>query len=84
MNRSRHAYQAAIRDGYPAEFDAAPAEFRTMLSPRSRSTMHYELSARRRGAFTLREVYLRVRSRLGLWQRYLDYPRRPRSTSIPT
>ncbi len=74
MNRAAHTYQAAIRDGYPAEFDAAPADFRTALSPTSRSTMHYDFSARRRGAFMLREVYVQVHSRLGFWVRYLTYP----------
>ncbi len=36
--------------------------------------MHYQLEARRRGAFRMEAVYLRVSSRLGLWQRYLTYP----------
>ena len=35
-----------------------------------------QLQAARRGAFTLDQVHLRVRSRLGLWQRFLDYPGR--------
>ena len=36
--------------------------------------MHYEFRSRRRGAFTLGQVYLRTRSALGLWRRFLNYP----------
>jgi uncharacterized protein (DUF58 family) len=74
INREKHGYRAAIRDGYPPEFDANPADFHTALAPMSRSTMHYEFTARQRGAFMLREVYMQVRSRLGFWNRYLNYP----------
>jgi uncharacterized protein (DUF58 family) len=36
--------------------------------------VHYELRASRRGSFTLDNIYLRVRSLLGLWQRFLTCP----------
>jgi uncharacterized protein (DUF58 family) len=36
--------------------------------------MHYEMKASRRGAFRLAGIHLRVRSRLGLWQKFLTYP----------
>jgi uncharacterized protein (DUF58 family) len=67
----RHAW---IRDDVPQEFEAHPKEFVLRLGPRSRTTVHYDLKASRRGAFGLQKVYVRVRSFLGLWRRFLDYP----------
>ncbi|MCA9142622.1 MAG: DUF58 domain-containing protein, partial [Planctomycetales bacterium] len=63
-----------VRDDIPDEFIAEPEEFSTRMEPRSRVTMHYEFRSRRRGAFTLTQVYLRTRSFLGLWRRFLNYP----------
>jgi uncharacterized protein (DUF58 family) len=74
LNRSERAYTAALRDGYPASFTATPAEFELQLQPHSRSTMHYDLSASRRGAFNFETTHLRVESRGRLWVRHLDYP----------
>ena len=45
-----------------------------VLAGRSRATLHYVLRPSRRGAFAMEQAFLRVRSRLGLWQRLLDYP----------
>ena len=74
VNRSRHAHAVWVRDGVPAPLVAEPAELLMRLGPRSRSTLRYAIHAARRGAFTIGAVHLRIRSRLGLWQRYLDYP----------
>jgi len=63
-----------IRDDIPQEFEPTPTEFMIRLAPFSRATMHYELKATRRGVFSLNQINLRVRSRLGLWQRLLAYP----------
>jgi len=65
----------SLRDDIPQEFDTEPQEFVLRLAPRSRVSVHYELKASRRGAFQLRQLNLRVRSRLGLWRRLLVYPR---------
>jgi uncharacterized protein (DUF58 family) len=70
-NRDREVW---LRDGLPADLEPEPEEFHVRLPGRSRSVVHYELRARRRGAFRLEEIYLRVPSRLGLWQRHLTYP----------
>ncbi|HEV3136571.1 MAG TPA: DUF58 domain-containing protein, partial [Pirellulales bacterium] len=72
-NRSRRPMQIQIRDDVPDECEANPQEFGLRVGPQSRSTVHYELSARRRGAFRLQKVYLRVSSRLGFWRRYLSF-----------
>lgn len=73
-NHSRRTWQVWIRDDVPQEFEATPEEFVRRLSGNSRTTLHYDLKAGRRGSFQLNAVYLRVRSLLGLWQRYFTYP----------
>jgi uncharacterized protein (DUF58 family) len=73
-NLSLRSRTCWIRDDIPQEFEPYPKEFVLRLSARSRVTVHYELKATRRGAFTLNQVNLRVRSLLGLWQRLLAYP----------
>jgi uncharacterized protein (DUF58 family) len=72
-NHSGRRWQLWIRDDVPQEFAAEPAEFVRQISPRSRTTLHYDLKASRRGSFTMRNVHVRVRSLLGLWQRYFTY-----------
>jgi uncharacterized protein (DUF58 family) len=73
LNRARREYTASLRDGYPSAFTATPAEFELRLAPRTRATMHYDLLATRRGAFTLESAHLQVVSRWRLWVRYLVY-----------
>jgi uncharacterized protein (DUF58 family) len=73
-NNTKRIQRVAVRDGVPQEFESEPDEFRLVLSPRSRTTVHYELKASRRGAFELDAVHFQVRSRLGLWQRLLSFP----------
>lgn len=72
-NLSEHSRTAWLRDGTPAGLQRDPEEFLLILEPRSRSTVHYQLTASRRGAFELSQAFLRVRSRWGLWQRHLTY-----------
>jgi len=73
-NHSGRTWETWIRDDVPQEFEALPDEFARRLPARSRISLHYDLTARRRGSFTLAAVYLRVRSGLGLWQRFLTIP----------
>ena len=73
-NLSQRSPTGWIRDDIPQEFEAQPKEFVLKLAARSRVTVHYELKATRRGAFSLNQINLRVRSLLGLWQRLLIYP----------
>ncbi len=73
-NHSTRLYLADLRDDVPEEFEYSPEDFSVRLGPRSRTTMHYEFAAHRRGRFTMEQVHLRVRSWLGLWRRYLAFP----------
>jgi uncharacterized protein (DUF58 family) len=84
MNLSTQPRSVRLRDDVPQEFLPAevlgddparhPAEFRLLLAPRSRTVVHYEVRAQRRGAFALGAIFLRARSRWGFWHRYLTYP----------
>lgn len=62
-----------VRDGVPHELNPQPPEFRLALAARSRGVFNYQCHSIRRGAFVLSSAYLRVRSRWGFWQRFLDY-----------
>jgi uncharacterized protein (DUF58 family) len=65
-----------VRDDIPQQFEPQPREFVLRLGPRSRTTVHYELQASRRGEFVLNHMNVRFRSLLGLWQRFVEYPQR--------
>src|SRR4029079_1636802 len=73
-NLSQRSPTGWIRDDIPQEFEPQPKEFVLRLAARSRGTVYYDLKATRRGAFSLNQINLRVRSMLGLWQRLLVYP----------
>ena len=71
LNHSPRRFSLAVRDAVPHALDPQPGEFLRCKSPAaaaSRSTIN--LRAERRGAFAIEAVYLRVDSRLGLWQRH--------------
>jgi uncharacterized protein (DUF58 family) len=73
-NHGPRDIEVSIRDGVPYELNPQPAELTHRIPSRSRLAMRYVLRPSRRGAFTVERIHLRVRSRLGLWQRLLDYP----------
>lgn len=81
-NHSTREYLIWLKDSLPRssyddsvrEFTVDPEEFTLRLGARSRATVHYYATAARRGAFALEAVFVRTRSRWGLWQRYLEYP----------
>ncbi|HEX5443640.1 MAG TPA: DUF58 domain-containing protein [Pirellulales bacterium] len=72
-NRARRPLEVWARDEVPDECAGEPAQFHLRLPPQSRSTVHYELMARRRGAFRMQWIYLRAHSWLKLWQRDLKF-----------
>jgi uncharacterized protein (DUF58 family) len=73
-NLRRIRRTAWVRDDIPQEFTVDPKQFVLRLGPRSRTTVHFDLKASRRGKFVLPKVHVRVRSLLGFWQRFLEYP----------
>lgn len=72
-NQSSRRYLVWLRDDVPADFTAKPEQAAIAMAPQSRAFLEYELFAQRRGAFAMKQVYLRVRSRFGVWQRLLTY-----------
>jgi len=82
-NRSAREQPVWVRDGVPEGLSADPDEFCVVLTPKSRSTLRYQLKSPRRGELLLHEVHLRVRSRWGLWQRQLREPCRSRVNVYP-
>ncbi|MCH8045063.1 MAG: DUF58 domain-containing protein [Planctomycetes bacterium] len=73
VNRSGRRQAVWVRDDVDPALNPEPGEFALRLKGRSRTTVHYNLRASERGAFTLSCLYLRVRSIFGLWQRFLTY-----------
>lgn len=73
-NVSRSVQVVRVKDDVPQEFEALPPDFALSLAPRSRTVVHYDIKAQRRGAFTLDFVHLRTRSRWRLWSRIISYP----------
>jgi uncharacterized protein (DUF58 family) len=74
VHHSSRPRKVTLRDGLPHELRPEPQEFRTSLEGRSRAVLRCVLRPSRRGAFELHRASLLARSRLGLWQRLLDYP----------
>ena len=73
-NHSNRTFSAELRADVPEEFEYSPEYFRLRVGPLSRTTVHYEFAAHRRGRFKLEKVHLRVRSWCGMWRRYLILP----------
>jgi len=71
---SGRSFFLTVRDGVPHELRPEPEQFTRRLEGRTRTVMRYVLRPGRRGAFVISQVYLRVHSHLGLWQRLLTYP----------
>ncbi len=74
VNHAGRSYFLWLRDDVPQEFFASPEEFAVRTGPRSRTTLRYEARAQKRGAFEMNTVYIRVRSRFALWNRFIKYP----------
>ena len=73
-NHTSRSYPVTVRDGVPHLLNPRPSQFFLPMQGRSRTTWEYVLRPGRRGAFTISGVYVKARSRLGLWQRLLSYP----------
>ncbi len=70
-NRTRITLRGRVRDDLPEHFEGSPAEHRLLLPPGGRVTMRRRLTPRRRGAFALEHLYLRLKSPLRFWSRMI-------------
>jgi uncharacterized protein (DUF58 family) len=73
-NLGRLGRRLRVRDDIPETFAAEPAEFDVVAPPRSRSTLLYSVTPRRRGTYRFAHVDALVSSRLGLWRRMVAWP----------
>jgi uncharacterized protein (DUF58 family) len=73
-NLSHRGTTAWIRDDADQDLYPNPPDFIVRLREKSRSTLHYNLRPKQRGAYRLDSVFIRVRSWMGFWQRILTYP----------
>jgi uncharacterized protein (DUF58 family) len=58
-----------IKDDLPESMLATPESLSLVLGPNQQAELQYKLRPSRRGAFSFESVYLRLSSRLRLWQR---------------
>ena len=82
-NLGRRGFQVWVRDRVGEFLTADPPQRDVALGGRSRVSLDYRLKAARRGAFELDAVSLRVRSRLGFWQRMFVCPAESRINVYP-
>ncbi len=73
-NRSQRDWPVSVRDGLDEHLVGEPEQFSLVLPAERRATLTYHLRPRRRGAFELHDVYVRLRSGWGLWNRYMQIP----------
>jgi len=70
-NRSRSRLVGAVRDDLPDHFEASPMQHVLRLPVGDQVTMQRKLTPRRRGAFQLQHVFIKLFSPLRLWARYV-------------
>ncbi len=63
-----------LRDSYPESFESDVSEFDFQLEARSKATLAYSLLPRRRGAYEFGKIFIRYKSRLGLFWKHLNIP----------
>ncbi len=73
-NRGSRTKLLEVRDDLPDGLTADPESQTLTLKPGKRAELDYRIRPTRRGSFQFESVYLRLRSRLGLWNRFVDKP----------
>jgi uncharacterized protein (DUF58 family) len=76
-------FRGKIRDDLPEGLTCDPVEQTLDLPPSSREHLQYEITPKRRGAAVLKQVYIRLDSRWGLWQQFRSYPHESRLSVYP-
>ncbi len=73
-NTSAFPLRGRLRDGTPAEFDAATEEVSGVVPGRGEVRWAYRVRPRARGLFAWGPIHLRFRSLLGLWEKGRIFP----------
>jgi uncharacterized protein (DUF58 family) len=68
-NLGTRAQRIEIKDDLPESLSAVPPSLSLVLGPNQQAELQYKLRPSRRGAFQFENIYLRLSSRLKLWQR---------------
>ena len=71
-NRSNRTQLIDVCDDLPPGLTAEPEMQRIVLEPGKRMEVEYKIRPLQRGSFAFKSVYLRLRSRVGLWQRQVN------------
>lgn len=71
-NHSKNSCSVKVRDDVPNEFEADVEQFEHNFQPRSRTSFEYQFVAAERGRFDMKCIFLQVKSRLSLWNAFID------------
>lgn len=67
-NRGRHTLRIEVAEDHPEHFSVHGLPVTLALAPDTQALLHYQVVPQRRGEATLGRPWLRIASRLGLWQ----------------
>lgn len=71
-NTGTRTHKIEIKDDCPDSMVAVPESQQGTLPPRKRVELTYELKPSRRGLFQFENMHLRLQSKLGLWNRFVE------------
>ena len=74
INRSRGKCDIHVKDDLAQCFAAEPAFFETRMEPASKAIFDYRLTSSNRGRYAMEFIYVRAKSRLGLWKAMHQLP----------
>ena len=69
-NKSRWSLTTEIKDDLPNEFESDTESFSHQFTPRSRTSFSYRFKPDERGRFEMKLIYIKVISRLALWNTF--------------
>jgi uncharacterized protein (DUF58 family) len=73
-NLSKSKWEIKVKDDFHDSFSMDREEFLLTIPAHKRGTIEYSFTSNQRGKFPLRHIYLKIRSRLKLWDAYFRRP----------
>ena len=74
INKSSSRINVTVKDDLHDCFKAKPAKFDTTIEPLSRAIFDYQINSDTRGKFSMNSVFVKVLSRLSLWNGMYQLP----------
>jgi len=71
-NLGRRTHRLDVKDDCPDTMVAVPESQQAELEPRKRMELVYELKPTMRGVFRFEKIFLRLQSKLGFWNRFVE------------